>query len=127
MSDWWLTAAVGRGTWCWQLGNVDDNQRADLITRARALADIPVGDGVHLHGGQPHDQLLSRCVLRDRAELDRVDPTVLSNYRTRMDQAVSTVRRDAARAALLQCTSEERAQVIGEIPPRTTTIGGRVA
>lgn len=121
MSDWWLTAAVGRATWCWQLGDVDDIQRADLITRARTIADVPVTDGVSLHGGQPHGDLLARCVMRDRAELDRVDPTALAAYRARMDQAVSTARQAAARTALLQCTSDERALVISEIPPRTTT------
>lgn len=126
--DWWLTALTRRGYDCWNLGDVDDTQREDLIMRARTLVDLPVADAVSLHYGQPHERLLARYTVRDRRELDGVDPAAVTAYRARVDEATSSARRDAARAALLSCTSEERALVIGEIPPPPrTTSGGRDA
>ncbi len=124
--DWWLTIESGRTLFCWQLGDVDDVQREDLITRARTLLDVPVADGVALHGGEPHEKLLARCTLRNRRELDEVDQTAVDAYRTRVSEEASVSRQAAARDALMRCTSEERAQVIGEIPPSPrTSVGGR--
>lgn len=121
MSDWWMTIERSDGTIaCWHLGDVDDDQRGELITRARAIVDLPVADGVHLHNGPPHDKLLARCTIRDRGELAAVDPAALSGYRARVAQETARANRDAARATLLRLTPDERAQVIAELPTRAT-------
>lgn len=115
MSDWWLTINTAGTIACWHLGDVDDDQREQLITRARALLDVPVDDlGVHLHQGRPHDKLIDRCTVRDRAELAGVDPAALTAYRGRVAVEVRRARRAAARAAFAELDPDTRAELIAE-------------
>ncbi len=118
MSDWWLTVDHGDRILCWHLGDVDDDQREDLITRARTVVDLPVDEGVHLHNGEPHRNLLGRCVIRDRAELAAAAPATVAGYRARVDQETRRARRAAARELLLQLPADERAELIAELPTR---------
>lgn len=125
MSDWWLTINQAGTVACWHLGDVDDDQREQLITRARTALDVPVDDmGVHLHLGRPHDKFMARCSVRDRAELVAVDSAAITAYRGRVATEARRVRRAAARAALADLDPDARAEVIAEF---SRTSGGTTA
>lgn len=120
---WWLTVHTPDGAVCWLVAD-DADRRDEQVCRARVLTGFPAGDDwirdpaglwrITLADGPPHQRL--RAVQRDADELESVDSAAVDAYRSKRDQAASAARRQAARAALLQCAPDERAQVIGEMP-----------
>lgn len=128
--EWWLIVRLGGVPHCWQVGELgDDTSTRDLIDRARVVVGFPAGDGwvadgrgdtVQLTCGEPHPQLMAQATVHRLSELDAVSVETLASYRAACDVEHRQACVRLARESLARLTPDERAQVIGEIPPRPT-------
>lgn len=137
--NWWLIVRVDGATHCWELADTSDPDRLqDTVDRARVQVQFPPGDdwiagdtrqnAVQLTQGEPHPSLMATAATHQLADLDRVTAQALAAYRAASDNERAAARMTAAREAVLRLTSEQRAQLYGDIPPPprgTTTTGGR--
>lgn len=127
---WFLILTLNTRQHAWQVPDerIDD----DLVDRAKTLLAFPSGDAWiadprYAVALTTMDRPPAGATMRQRAELDAVTPEALAAYRVQHRAALSQERMAAAREAVLRLSSEERAQVYGEIPPPprgTETTGG---
>jgi hypothetical protein len=129
-TDGWLVVKVGGAPHCWPVGDTSDGARVrEVIDRARVLVGFPAGDGwladparntVQLTCGQPHEQLMAQATVHRLSDLDTVTVEALTAYQAACDVDTSRMRMAAAKETMLALTSDERTQVIAEIPPQPT-------
>lgn len=122
--DWWLIVQTPSGLHLWNLGRPADEQRDDLILRARTHIGFPAGDALlpgagnwdlALSPGEPHGTLLHRATVHDLADLARVPDADVQAYRCDCEQAARTASLDAARAAIAQLDSAQRDALRAEL------------
>jgi hypothetical protein len=69
--DVWVIVKTPAGVWAWHLGDVTDDERADLIDAARASVGFPANDNWPLEAGydlqvtfyEPHPTLLAQATV----------------------------------------------------------------
>lgn len=117
MDDQWLTIHCGGVTHCWNLGQPDVSEVADLVARARTQSGFPCGDSwagadmarnaVQMSPGEPHPSLLAVATVHTRSSLDRVDPSACLAECARLRKAAHVEAAEAMLAGLPDADVDE--------------------
>lgn len=118
MDDEWLIIHTPGGVYCWDLGAPADDEREDLVNRARVLASVPAqdvwpGDGtgyvIMLSYGEPHATLLARATVGTVGDLAAVDVAAVEAHQAGRDELARQERLAGATAALDALSADDRA------------------
>lgn len=126
--SYWLTIRTPGEVHCWYLGNPSDDEREQLVHRARLVvgfpaddawvADVSLGYAVQIEpGGTEGDQRpfavhKGRATVRDVAELAAVKPAAVDAYQAQRIAYHRTVEIDSAKAVLDRLAPDVKSEVL---------------
>lgn len=119
--DEWLIIHTPTEVYCWDLGAPTDDEREDLVDRARVSCGLtpedtgaPDATGVviMLTFGEPHETLMDRAVVGTAADLAKVNRAKVQAHKAGRAQAARQVQIDAAKTVLAALHPADLAGVI---------------